>query len=85
VRYRTAAILCFVLIGGMFVFPAVVKVVLLPSLEQNPSAPIPTYARILLAANFFCGHWRWFLVLPMVWLGLVFTTVELANRPQARE
>ena len=34
-RYKTAAILSVVLVGGMFVFPAVILAIFLPSLRQG--------------------------------------------------
>ncbi len=56
-RYRTAAILSVVLIGGMFVLPAAVKDILLPSLEQG--VIIPLYERILLGLSVFCLSFRY--------------------------
>ena len=32
-RYRTAAISCFVLIGGMFSYPAIIWAIFLPSFK----------------------------------------------------
>jgi hypothetical protein len=63
-RYRTAAILSVVLIGGLFALPAAVNAVLLPSLEQG--AIIPLYARVLLGVAIFCLTFRFLLVLPIV-------------------
>jgi hypothetical protein len=65
-RYRTAAILSVVLIGGMFVLPAAVMAAFLPPLEQGSRTPIPGYERILLEAAAFCLTWRFLLALPIV-------------------
>jgi hypothetical protein len=62
-RYRTAAILSVVLIGGMFVVPAAVKDLLLPSLEQGGA--IPYYDRVILGVAVFFLSWRFFLALPI--------------------
>jgi hypothetical protein len=59
VRYRTAAILAAVLIGGMFCFPAAVFAVF-PAMKQG--LPIP----VLLGLVEFCGRFRWFLALPII-------------------
>jgi hypothetical protein len=71
VRFRTAAILSVVLVGGMFIFPAVVLAVFLPSLNQGLPNPLPAHEHILLAAAAFCLTWRFFLALPII--GLLFT------------
>jgi len=71
VRFRTAAILCVVLIGGMFLFPTAVLAVFLPSLKQGLPNPVPIYEQILLDVSVFCLTWRFFLVLPIV--GVLFT------------
>ncbi len=63
-RYRTAANLSLVLIGGMFALPAAVKDLLLPSLEQG--VVIPFYERALLGVSIFCLSFRYLLVLPIV-------------------
>lgn len=63
-RYRTAAISSVVLIGGMFVLPAAVKDLLLPSLQQG--VVIPFYERALLGVSIFCLSFRYLLVLPIV-------------------
>jgi hypothetical protein len=65
-RYRTAAILSVVLIGGMFALPAAVMAAFLPSSEQGPPTPILGYERILLEAAAFCFAWRVILALPIV-------------------
>jgi hypothetical protein len=45
VRFRTAAILSAVLVGGTFILPAVVEATLLPSLQN----PVPGYEQVILA------------------------------------
>ncbi len=77
-RYRNAAISCFVLIGGMFGLPAVILAIFLPSLKLGVPDPIPAYERILLEVAAFCGEWKWLLALPGVTLGLAFTGAALA-------
>jgi hypothetical protein len=84
VRYRTAAISCFVLIGGMFGLPAVIWAVFLPSLKQGLPNPLPAYEKFLLDIAVFCGDWKWLLALPVLGLGLLFTIAELtASRARA--
>jgi hypothetical protein len=80
VRYRTAAICCFALIGGMFSYPAIVWAIFLPSLRQGLPNPIPAYERILLGIAVFCSDWRFILVLPIAGLGLLFTMAEVTSR-----
>jgi hypothetical protein len=61
-RFKTAAILSAVLVGGvLFIFPAVVEAVYLPSLRQGVPNPIPEYEANLLGAALFCHRFRWFL------------------------
>jgi hypothetical protein len=79
VRYRTLAISCFVLLGAMFAVPATILAVFLPSLKQGLPDPIPIYERVLLEIAVFCGSWKWFLVLPLLGLGMAFTVAELAS------
>jgi len=84
VRYRTAAISCFVLIGGMFGLPALIWAIFLPSLRQGLPNPLPAYERILLEIAVFCGDWKWLLAIPILGLGLLFTIAELtASRARA--
>ena len=64
-RYRTAAIWTFVLVGGMFAVPAIIWDVFLPSLKRGLPDPIPAYERILLHIAFFCGSWKWLLAIPI--------------------
>ena len=60
--FRTATILSVVLVGGMlFILPAVVEAVFLPSLRQGVPNPIPDYEAYLLAVALFCHRFRWFL------------------------
>jgi len=58
-RYRTAAILAAVLIGGMFCLPHVAFAVF-PTLRGG--ARIPVLFDIVL----FCITFRWFLALPII-------------------
>jgi hypothetical protein len=76
VRYRTAALSCFVLIAGMFGLPAIVWAVFLPSLRQGLPNPIPVYERVILEMAVFCGNWKWVLLLPLLGLGIIFTIAE---------
>jgi hypothetical protein len=66
VRYRTAALLTVVLIGGIFVLPNVVWAVFLPTLKQGLPNPIPGYERLLLEFAVFCDTWRFPFALPIV-------------------
>ena len=64
-RYRIAGILSVVLIGGMFILPAIVRTAFLPSLEQGLPNPVPGYEQILLGVAVFFLHWRFLLALPI--------------------
>ncbi len=64
-RYRTAAILSVVLVGGMFVLPAVVEATYLSSLRQSFPNPIPYYGQIILHVGAFCNRYSWLLALPI--------------------
>lgn len=75
-RYKTAAISCFALIGGMFSYPALIWTAFLPSLKDGPS-PLPAYDRFFLDIAVFCVEWRFILLLPALGLGLIFTIAEL--------
>ena len=60
---RTATVLSAVLVGGiLFILPAVVEAVFLPSLRQGIPNPIPDYEAILLDVAFFsidsAGSWH---------------------------
>ena len=84
VRYRTLAISCFVLLGAMFVLPATIWAIFLPSLKQGLPDLIPAWERVLLDIAVFCGRWKWLLVLPLLGLGTAFTIAHLAlSRKQA--
>ena len=65
-RYRTAAILSVVLIGGIFVLPNVVWAVFLPSLKLGLPNPIPGYERLLLEFAVFCDTWRFPFAFPII-------------------
>lgn len=83
-RYRTAAISCFVLFGGLFGLPAVTWAMFLPSLKQGLPNPIPAYERVLLEIAVFCDAWKWLLALPMLALGLIFTVAAFATALRTR-
>jgi len=80
VRYRTAAIWCFVLVGGMFAVPAIIWAVFLPSLKQGLPDPIPAYERILLDIAVFCGSWKWLLAIPIPVVLFTIATFTSASR-----
>jgi hypothetical protein len=79
-RYRTAAISCFALIGVMFGYPALIWSIFLPSLRLGLPDPIPAYERILLGIAVFCSEWRFILLLPILGLGLLFTIAQATSR-----
>jgi hypothetical protein len=83
VRYRTAAILCFALIGGMFVAPSVILSVF-PSLNHKISHPIPAHEEILLQIALFCLSFRWLLLLPTVGLGVSFAIAGMTRASRTR-
>jgi hypothetical protein len=64
-RYRTAAVLSLVLIGGVFGLPEAIKVLFLPSLEYGNTTPVPAYERMLLGIAIFCLRFMWLLALPI--------------------
>jgi hypothetical protein len=66
VRYRTAAILSAILVGGMFGLPEAISAVFSPSLGQGIPTPLPAYERVLLGIAVFCFRFRWVLALPIV-------------------
>ena len=76
-RYRGAALSCFVLVAGLFGLPAVVWAVYLPSLRQGLPNPIPLYEKALLETAVFCDVWKWLLALPLVGVGIVLAIVGL--------
>jgi hypothetical protein len=80
VRYRTAAISCFALIGGMFGYPALIWAIFLPSLKQGLPNPLPAYEKTLLDVAVFCSDWRFVLLLPIMGLGLLFTIAGVTSR-----
>jgi hypothetical protein len=83
VRFRTAAILSLVLIGGMFVLPAGVLAVFLPSLKQGLPDPIPGYERFLLEVASFFMIWRFLLALPIA--AVLFTVAGFTNATRGRK
>ncbi|MGB6403409.1 MAG: hypothetical protein WBF26_11225 [Candidatus Sulfotelmatobacter sp.] len=80
-RYRTAAVLSVVLIGGMFGLDFVVKHLLLPSLEQG--GVIPFYDRVLLGVAVFFLSWRVILALPIV--VVLFTIAVFTNESVTKD
>ena len=74
-RYRTAAILSVVLIGGMFGLPEAIRAIFLPSLEQGIPAPAPGYEQVLLGVAVFCFRFRWVLALPIAAVVVVLFTI----------
>lgn len=85
-RYRTAAILSLVLIGGMFGLPEAIRAAFLPSLEQGIPTPLPAYERVLVGIAVFCFRFRWFLALPIVAVVVVlFTVAGFTSAMRARK
>ena len=83
VRYRTAAILCFASIVGMFVLPSVVLRAF-PSLNHKIADPIPVYEQVLLQIVVFCIRFRWLLLLPTVGLGVSFAIAGMTSASRTR-
>lgn len=79
-RYRTAAISCFGLIGAMFGYPALIWAIFLPSLRQGLPKPLPSYEKTLLDLAVLCSEWKWLLLLPLLGLGLLFQVAEATGR-----
>ena len=73
---RTATVLSAVLVGGiLFILPAVVEAVFLPSLRQGIPNPIPDYEAILLDVAFFFHRFRWFLAPMTIFVLFLIATV----------
>jgi hypothetical protein len=81
VRYRSAALLTVVLIGGIFVVPNVVLAVYLPSLKQGFPDPVPGYEQLLLQFTAFCMTWRLPFALPIV--AAPFSIAALTTKPRS--
>ena len=79
--YRTAAISCFALIGGLFGYPAIIWAIFLPSLKQGLPNPLPAYEKTLLDVAVWRGMWKGVLLLPLLGLGILLTIV---NATQSR-
>lgn len=62
--YRTAIILCIVLIGGMFVLPAFAMSLANHYAEQG--LYVPFYLRVYFAFSVFLLTFRFFLIPPIV-------------------
>jgi hypothetical protein len=83
VRYRTAAVLSVVLIGGMFAVPSAIMAVFLPSLNQGIPDPLPGYEHVLLAVAAFFLTWRFLLALPIAFL--LFTVAAFTSASTGRQ
>jgi type II secretory pathway component PulF len=83
VRYKTAAILCFALIGAMFALPSIILDIF-PSLNHKVVHPIPVYEEICLQIAMFCISFRWLLLLPAIGLGVSFTIVGMTRASRMR-
>lgn len=64
-------------IGAMFLFPAVIMAVFLPSLKLGLPNPIPFYERVLLETAVFCMRWRFILLFPII--GASFTVAAFSR------
>ncbi len=82
-RYRTAAVLSVVLIGGMFVVPSAIMAVFIPSLNQGIPDPLPGYEHVLLAVAAFFLTWRFLLALPIAFL--LFTVAAFTSASTGRQ
>jgi hypothetical protein len=83
VRYRTAAMLSVVLIGGMFAVPAAIMAVFSPSLSQGIPDPLPGYEHVLLAVAAFFLTWRFVLALPIALV--LFTIAAFTSASTGRQ
>jgi hypothetical protein len=83
VRYRTAAMLSVVLIGGMFAVPAAIMAVFLPPLNQGAPDPLPAYEHVFLAVAAFFLTWRFLLALPIAFL--LFTVAAFTSASTGRQ
>lgn len=82
-RYKTAAILCFALIAGMFFLPSIILSVF-PSLNQAVPNPIPIYEEIPLQIALFCIRFRWLLLFPTVAFGISFAIAGMTSASRTR-
>ena len=82
-RYRAAAVLSVVLIGGMFAVPAAIMAVFLPSLNHGIPDPLPGYEHVLLAVAAFFLTWRFFLALPIALV--LFTVAAFTSASTGRQ
>jgi hypothetical protein len=70
----------------MFVLPALIWAVFLPSLKQGFPNPIPGYERALLETAIFCDRWKWLLALPVLGVGsLLFNIAKLTSHPVGKQ
>jgi len=84
VRYRTAAVLFIVVIGGMFVLPIRVFAIF-PDLKSGVSMSAPGYERILVGLVDFWGRFRWFLALLIVPALLTCAALTSESRAKVRQ
>ena len=82
-RYRTAVILSVVLVGGMFVVPAVIEPIFLPSLQRGIPNPVPLYEQHLLLISEFCIRWRLILALPITAVLFAIAAITGGGRSRA--
>ena len=80
-RFRTAAILSVVLVGGMFVAPIAMRHVALAYLAQGVKT-IPPYQRIFFGIGAFCASFRVVLAIPI--LAILFTIATFTNQAHPR-
>jgi predicted membrane metal-binding protein len=65
-----------VLVGGiLFILPAAIEAVFLPSLRQGIPNPIPDYEATLLEVAFFFHRFRWFLAPTTIFALFLIATV----------
>lgn len=82
-RPKTVVILGIVVVGGvLFILPAIVEAVFLPSLRQGIPDPVPDYEQILLGIAFFLHRYRWLLTPPA--LIALFLLTAFGKRSAAR-
>jgi hypothetical protein len=76
-RYRTAAVLAVVLIGGMFSLPAAAFAVF-PTLKGGARIPV------LFDVVLFCITFRWVLALPIITVLFTIAAVTSGSRREVR-
>jgi len=84
VNFRNAAILCLVLIGGMFAVSFAGPAVLRPYAESG--AEIPSYVRGFIGVYLFCSSFKWIAaVTAFPIIGALFTFAALTTYGRARK